>query len=280
MIILINYADNAFTAARNYNTKQAYKKGKVDKVIEFGPDDIDTDFREKHIRILNCSIGGGLWLWKPYIILKTLNSTSKGDFIIYTDAGSFLIDNVRKLINVMDRDKIDIMLFELPLCSRQFTKKETFAIMDYSNYDENQILATYIVLRNTNTAREFITQWLAFCTDERTISPLHFIDGISEFKDFVCHRHDQSVLSILARKNGIIPYRDPSQFGERPWEYARPGWHCVINCHKSSTYPKIIISNRKRNPKISKLIDSIKSVLYKLGIWNKTIYSLKNRFNR
>ena len=41
MIVAINYADEKYKAAQKYNTNTAYKKGRVNKVIEYSPSDID-----------------------------------------------------------------------------------------------------------------------------------------------------------------------------------------------------------------------------------------------
>lgn len=42
MIIAINYADSTYKKAQQFNTKTAYKYGKVDRVIEYGPENIDN----------------------------------------------------------------------------------------------------------------------------------------------------------------------------------------------------------------------------------------------
>ena len=47
MKILINYADSLWKPAQHFATKMAYKRG-VDKVIEYGPEDISKEFREKN----------------------------------------------------------------------------------------------------------------------------------------------------------------------------------------------------------------------------------------
>ena len=53
MIVAINYADENFKKHQKYNTATAYKKGKVDKVIEYSPSDIDDKFKDGNQRILN-----------------------------------------------------------------------------------------------------------------------------------------------------------------------------------------------------------------------------------
>lgn len=47
MKLLINYADEPWKPAQHYATHKAYSVGKVDKVIEYGPENIDEEFRKK-----------------------------------------------------------------------------------------------------------------------------------------------------------------------------------------------------------------------------------------
>ena len=278
MIYAINYfapgptgAGEIYRKTRDYNTKTAYEIGGVDKVIEYTPEMI-SDFISKHKDIFNIEKGAGLWLWKPYIALKTLEDIGDGDYMFYADAGSFYIDKVQKLINVMERDKIDIMLFELPLLARQFTKKETFVLMDYHNYEHNQILATCFLMKKTAKSLKFTEEWLNYCSDLRILSPDHFCPEIKEFEDYIDHREDQSVLDIVARKWNLPVYREPSEGGLFPWNYATKNYTYVKQVYKNSTYPVIILNNRKINAikYERKYKESI--FLTKIGLKNEFFY--------
>ena len=85
MIVAINYADSKFKKAQHWNSKTAIKYG-AEKVIEYGPDDIDENFRNKNREILQNDKGGGYYLWKPYILNKAIKSMDKDDYLVYTDA--------------------------------------------------------------------------------------------------------------------------------------------------------------------------------------------------
>ena len=66
MVIAVNYADKKFQRAQKLNSRSARQWG-ADKVIEYGPKDIDEAFRRHNEEILNAPRGGGYYLWKPYI---------------------------------------------------------------------------------------------------------------------------------------------------------------------------------------------------------------------
>ena len=71
-IVAISYSNEIYQTQLQYNKKSAFENGKVDEYYEYGPNDIDKNFREKNKDILSRKRGNGYWLWKPYIILKTL----------------------------------------------------------------------------------------------------------------------------------------------------------------------------------------------------------------
>ncbi|RDY27441.1 hypothetical protein CHL78_009510 [Romboutsia weinsteinii] len=272
MIVAINYADENFIKSQKYNTKTAYKKGKVDKVIEYSPSDIDLEFRESNKKILSYKRGAGLWLWKPYFILKTLNKIEYGDYLFYCDSGAYYTNKVQYLVDIMELNNEDIMVYELPLISKQWTKGETFKFLDcneeiYKN--SNQILATYFLIKKTKRSIKFIEEFLDFCCDEKNISYEIFEKTIQNDKSFIAHREDQSIFSIICRKYNIVPFREPSQFGDRPWEYMQKGYIYMPKVYMNSNYPQIVASYRKDKILKFKVKEFAKKFLLYLNIYNE-----------
>jgi hypothetical protein len=285
MIIAINYSDDNYEYARKYNTETAYSVGEVNKVIEYSPKDIDSDFQKKYEAILSYKRGAGLWLWKPYIIKKTLEESNDGDYIFYTDAGSYFCNKVQYLIDTLDRSGQSVMGFGIPFLERQFTKKEAFVLMNDSIYDRNQVCGGYVLLKKDDFSMQFVREWLNFATDERIISPEHFCSDVDEFEDYVAHREDQSVFSILYHKKGLKDFRDPSQFGDRPWEYSCTKIYEVLFGKKwtykpikfkkeYSSYPRIVVSCRAIDPIIFKKMEKKRHLLYRIGLFNKCTFHL------
>jgi len=283
-IVVINYCDEKFELSRKYNSFTAYKFGNADKVIEYSAKDIDNKYYSDNEEILGDKTrGDGFWLWKPYFIGKTLSEMKDGDYLMYVDAGAYFVDSIYHLIDCMVRDNTDVMCFELPLLQSEFTKMETMVNMGHvSDRMEHQILGGYLLIKNTQFSRDVIMQWRIACEDKINIKNKSFTD-IKNPDYFISHREDQSVLSIICRKNGIEPYRDPSQFGDYPWMYAKSKKefnsgnrsHIEFKEYPNSTYPRIIVSNRKVDPityrkKMAKL-----DLLYHIGIMNKWVYKLR-----
>jgi hypothetical protein len=221
----------------------------VDKVISYSPKDIDKGFVEKNANILRCKRGNGYWIWKPYIILQTLENMDDGDYLVYLDSGAFYIKDVRYLIKNMDRDNQYIMAFELPFKERLYTKRDAFVVMgcDDEKYSEsNQRMATFIIFRKNAKSLLFVKEWLDYVQMEEVVTdePNHM--GNQNFEGFRDHRHDQSVFSLLSKKHNILAYRDPSQFGRFPRLFYGKLLENIEfqNTYEKSPYPQIIAEHR------------------------------------
>jgi hypothetical protein len=81
--------------------------GEEFNIIIFEKNDIDNDFINKNKSILNCNRGGGYWLWKPYIINKTLKKINDDDIIFYIDSKYYFIEHFANLyVDYMENNDI------------------------------------------------------------------------------------------------------------------------------------------------------------------------------
>ena len=274
MIYVVNYADGEpYESYRKINTKTAYLFGKADKVLEYSSKDIPQSYKDKHKDIFAYKRGAGLWLWKPYLVNKALNNLQMGDWMFYSDGGSLLIQDIHLLIKCANMNNSDVMLFEQPLLHRQFTKRETMVKMNVCDKGTNQTLGIFL-LKKTNNTISLMKEWLANCEKEELISPKKFFSEISDFEDYVMHREDQSILSTLRVKYDIISYRDPSDYGEMPFQYAtNDKFLYAPKKYENSNYPTILLCSRRTHPYIYYFEYLIKKVLNKLNIrWTEQYY--------
>lgn len=241
MILAINYANEKFRGAQKMNTKKAYQFG-ADRVIEYNEHSLPQDFQEKNKDILCAVRGGGYWLWKPYIILDAFEQIEEGDYLIYTDSGSAFIRPIRLLLDAMDREGTDVMCFSLtpPCLERKYSKRDALILMDCdrAEYIETpQIASGYIVVKKTERVRALLGEFLSYIQDRRIVTDDPSCLGVPEYPDFIENRHDQTIWSLLCKKYGIRPFRDPSE-----WGVDRSGFSDEIN--RRSTYPQVIWSHR------------------------------------
>lgn len=211
-IIAVNYADEHFRNAQKLNTRTALLHG-ADRVIEYGENGIDREFYQKNKEILTEKKGGGYWLWKPYIIKKSLEQLNWGEYLIYSDSGACYISNIEPLVRCMETEGTDIMVFSLNYREGAWSKRDAFILMDcdYEEYYSTpQRLAGFLLIKKTCFANEFVSEWLEYAQDPRIITDRENCMGKENYPGFIENRHDQTILSLLSKKHGLKAYRDPS----------------------------------------------------------------------
>lgn len=239
MIVAVNFADKKYCNAQKLNSKTAEKWG-ANKIIEYSPDDIDEEFKKENKYILSQGRGYGYWLWKPYFILKTLKKIDEGDYLIYSDSGASYVNKISYLVDIMERDKIDIMPFCINQPEIKWTKRDILLLLDADQpwiLNSAQICGTYILVKKTKKSMEIISEWLEKAKDPRMITDDPNVMGKDNYEEFIDNRHDQSIWSVLCKKKGILPYRDPSQFGLDEQDFS-------AEILERSTYPQILESHR------------------------------------
>ncbi|MFA3791367.1 hypothetical protein AB6T38_09640 [Aliiglaciecola sp. SL4] len=245
MKVLINFADKKFLNKQRQNSLSAKWFGGFDKVIEYSPTDIEKEFLDSNKKIFEQGRGFGYWLWKPYFIQKALEQVNDGDYIFYCDSGSVFINSIDYLIAEMKESNQDVMLFETPLIEFEWTNHYVFEKLNATSDKyrlTNQILATFILIKKSQQSVQFINKYLELCCDELLLTDIY----TKKDKCNIDHRHDQSILSVLAKKLGIIPSKDPSDYGKFPQRYLSTNRLFRIN-KSDDSYPVVILSNRKQN---------------------------------
>ncbi len=205
MNILINYADNRFFEAQKENSRTGLENG-FDKVIEYGRKDIYIEYLNKHKDILNVSTGAGYWLWKPYIIHKTLLTMSTSDILFYCDSGASFVGDMSEYFKKCKENKNGLILFSGGhFINKTYTCPACFDKMDGWEYkDRDHLQASFQLCRKTDFTLNFYKKTLEYCEIKEAI----------ETGDFVDHRWDQSILSIMALRYNITVLKDLSQ-GEK-----------------------------------------------------------------
>lgn len=278
-IVVMNFANELFRKQQNDNTESALKYGNADEVFVYTEKNLDEEYFTSNPEITKYKRGFGLWLWKPYLILKSMELLNENDILIYCDSGTTFVRDVRKLIPSIDKAKDNVLLFELVLLNEDWTKREAFV---YSGYmpeeNERQLNAAVIALRVNQKSKEFIREWYELCRDERILSPNTFDKSIKEQKHFGAHREDQSILSILARKKRMTTLPDPTEWGEWLFANENSGRNNIWTCKRP--YPTILISNRKRDSKTYLKMYKRKHFLYSIGLYNAFTIKIKLKLRK
>lgn len=231
MIYLVSYASDNMTISQERLVVSAYRYG-CDQVISYGRKDIDENFYLTNRDILDQPRGAGYWLWKPYIINKTIQKLNDGDILIYSDAGVELINPVQAIIQQMDED---IFFFSNGWRQTEWCKADCMWTINhwvvFDGFEQKQVQASVIFMKVTNKVKSFIAEWLTYCQLPGLID-----DSPSKqenFKTFAEHRHDQAILTCLQIKHG----------------YKLHWWPTIYSEHlpRTDSYPAIFNHHRLRN---------------------------------
>jgi len=218
--VLVTYATEEYIGTSELLKDSIYEM--VDECCVYKKSDIDLNFYNKNSKILNKSRGAGYWIWKPYFILKTMECLNWGDICLYLDSGIIVIRNIDILFDLCVKND-GILLFENRNANHlgqvwknyMWTKYDCFKLMNC--LDEQyiygpQVDAAFQLYQKTNKSIEFLNEYLKYCESENIVTDIPNITG-DNFEGFIDHRHDQSILSLLAIKNKIQLERCPSHWG-------------------------------------------------------------------
>lgn len=213
-IVLANLSNKPFEKSRLNLNRSARRHG-INEIrsFDFDKDIVGSAFYSNHRSILSHKRGIGYWLWKPYIILEVMKSIDEGDVVIYADCGIEIIDDLTPLIEICEEREPILLFANHNFLNAQFTKRDCFVEMgcDEERYWYSlQCDAAFMLFRKTKFTMHFLTRWMNYCEQEQVLTDQPNLCGRPNLPGFVDHRHDQSVISILAEKYHINLYRKPS----------------------------------------------------------------------
>ena len=167
--------------------------------------------------ILDQPRGAGYWLWKPYIIKDALAGVDFGDYVFYVDSGAFYVHDIHPLIEAMEREKTYAMPMSIGsgYPERIWSKRDAFILMDCEGekiFSTPQRESGFIFLKKTSESVALIDEFLEYAQDPRILTDIPNQLGKENYEGFKENRHDQTVWSLLTKKKGIKPFRDPLQF--------------------------------------------------------------------
>jgi len=226
-----NYIDAGNRLINQVNNTELF-----DKTILYTDIDLknDPEFWNKHSNfILKNKKGFGYWLWKPYIIKKTIAQMKDGDILLYLDAGCEIDikkkEEIQKYFEYVKKDFI-IGTYtkndEYKLTKMDLILRLNLNDKKYTNSKQHQ--AGVVMYLINNNIRNLINEWYKIACN------YHFIDDTKSIKKnhnlFWTHKHDQSIFSLLRKK-----YNFNSKYSLKD---------LVLICQNRSGISNIIVENK------------------------------------
>lgn len=213
--ILIAYANEPMKYSLTYMRLQGLFCRVFDKIVLYSEKNLPTEITCNPL--FSYKRGGGYWVWKPYIIWKTLQDNDENDVICYIDCGCKIKkgDEWEKYFSYMN--KYDTLCFQysefIPKWEATFncgqsnikfwSKRQTldffsesFKSNDFYNF--GKISGGFIFAKGQSN--QLIKDWLDITLQhyELILDPKDDEEQYSFFSGL--HRHDQSILTPLVWK--------------------------------------------------------------------------------
>jgi hypothetical protein len=202
MKVFITYGDAKYQQSKERLIRQTEHTHIFDQVISYDRSDISAAVLDSELMKYNK--GGGLWSWKPDIILKTLDAAEYGDIIVYADSGCTVNATGEwvKYFNLLS--KHEVLAFYLNCTNQEYCKKDIleFFRKNTSHWEKNyHISATVIILKKTVESLNLIREWRSIMLEHSNlVLDVNPIDIGGEAAGFKGNRHDQSLYSALVYK--------------------------------------------------------------------------------
>lgn len=216
--IFITYGDLGYEKAKNKIVSEAKMTGEFTDFYAFDRKDLSHELLTSSI--INIKRGGGLWSWKPDVILSTMKNYQLGDYIVYCDAGCsiYLSNEWKNIWNKLDIH--DIIVQRSFHKSYKWTRREIIEYVNIPSRDwlfQYQYLATVIIIKISDFTLKLIEDWRNIMIN----SPQCAMDVgkeqlLEQHSGFIENRHDQAIYSAL-----IYKYLNNNDFKNRiytQWE--------------------------------------------------------------
>lgn len=273
MITVINFSDDKFRSKQRWNTFTARFIGKANHVIEYRFNNLNTDLID--FKNPNFIKGCGNYFWKPYIINDALKNIKLNDYLFYSDSGSIFMKNLDSLVSFLEFSKKDVLCFSAGLIEKQWTKRDSFILMKCDSPAftlTKQVMGTFLLIKKSEASEKFIKSFLNYSKDKRILTDDENQLGKKNYTGFIAHRHDQSILSLLAKKNKdvVVVEGDLSDYGYFPNKYLSYASNVLFDAKSldinKNRFKGMMLLNRRQHPFIYLIKYLIKRMLLKLNL--------------
>jgi hypothetical protein len=193
--------------------EQAKNTEMFNEIILYTADDLKTDelFWKTHGDFVNKnSRGYGYWIWKSYLIKKSMEGMNHGDILLYLDCGCEIDCREKNWISrCIDQIKIDKIMgtyYRYPedVSEKYWSKMDLVKNCNINDtlLNDKQRQAGLILFYVCDEVIQFVNEWYTLSSDYHNLddSP-SILENSAGFRE---HRHDQSIFSLLTKKYNLF----------------------------------------------------------------------------
>jgi hypothetical protein len=164
-------------------------------------------FWKNHQNILKARTHGfGWFIWKPEFIKLCLAQIPKGHGLMYCDAGNQVsskktdIETLKSYLNLAHKNQV-VGSNSQNFIEEEWSSKEIIDFFALTENDKksNQFLGGFLLVVNSDEGSLFVKEWgTTACLDKHKYLLPSLVSQTNEIS--VNHRHDQSILSCMLKK--------------------------------------------------------------------------------
>lgn len=167
----------------------------------------DVEFWKKHHQFIeNNSKGYGYWLWKPYIVKKTLEMMKDNDILMYLDSGCEIDYRKKELFKKNFELVKTVNIIGSPTqVENKYNKMDLVLHLDMLNdkyLKTPQLQGGVWFMFVCDKTRNLVNTWYEIACNYHMIDDTPSIN--KNLDCFIDHRHDQSIFSLLTKKYDLF----------------------------------------------------------------------------
>lgn len=218
--------------------KQAKDMNFFDDIFIYDENKLTDFFKRKFNDILKLNVRGfGYYIWKPEIILQSLEKMEEGGVLLYCDAGCHLnkkgvekLDNYFRSTNNSELgigatqfciESKDTSLQTFCCLEKEYSKGDIFNFFNAREkkniYETGQFQSGVIFIKKQKNTIDFVKKWASIFEQNFDLvddSP----SKSKNFEEFKENRHDQSAFSILLKIQKTPPFNIPEgEVWQKDW---------------------------------------------------------------
>lgn len=207
-ILFVTFASSSWKAAGKRIIKEAQGTNIFYKTLLFTEKDLcKIKFKNFYGNEIKNTKGYGYYAWK-FNILKYCYENEDYDYLLYLDAGSEINinnKNIQEFYDLVEKCKENnfvVSVLKKEFLEKNWSKKITIEAIGCDDIYSTQFQSGFILCNKSLIVKKIIDDAIYFSElDGGILINNSEKSGIDE--DFVDHRHDQSILSLLLKKNKI-----------------------------------------------------------------------------
>lgn len=211
----VTYGDGTFAGISKRNFAQVQKDYPQWQFHMYSRKNLDKGFVQRHKDTLQHKVGGGLYLWKPYIVHHALIRLQDGDVLVYCDGGKRVTESMLPWLPIVHSSASGILTFLANDTDGYHTKGPVFRALglnpqDPATANTQQLFAGIFVLQKRPNVVEAVVEWLRVSSIPGMLDPKkNNLGPHPTAYSPGAFRHDQSVFSLVAHQQHSTVLPEP-----------------------------------------------------------------------